>query len=77
MTKENIVHIKITQSNKMNIIQRIAGAFYRKYSDGTSFVIINIFQNNCNLITLSVFVTVTDYSYICYVIKLCNFITCN
>ncbi len=48
MTKEDIVHIK---SNKMNIIQHIAEAFYRKCSDVDPFVIIKIFKSNCNLIT--------------------------
>ncbi len=33
MLKENIVHIKNMQGNKMNIIQHIAEVFYRKYSD--------------------------------------------
>ncbi len=40
------------------------------YSDVTPFVIFNIFSSNCNLITF-----VTDYSYIYFVIKLCNSIT--
>jgi len=36
---------------QMNIIQQIL-AFYRKYSDATPFVIVNIFCNcTCNLIT--------------------------
>ncbi len=50
MAKEDIVYIKSMQSNKMNTIQHIASAFYRKYSDATSLVIINIFIRNCNLI---------------------------
>ncbi len=61
------------QNNKMNIIQHTAKAFYRKYSDVTPFVIIG----NCNLITHSFSVTVTDYSYIYFVIKLHNIVTCN
>ncbi len=47
------------------------------YSDVTPFVIINIYISNCNLITHLVFVTVTDYSYIYFVIKLHNFVNCN
>ncbi len=43
MTKDT-VHIKNMQSNKMNIIQHVAEAFYREYSDVTPFVIINIFK---------------------------------
>ncbi len=65
------------QSNKMNVVQGIAEAFYRKYSDVTPFVIIHIFISNCNLITHSFSVIVTDYSYIYLVIKLRNFATCN
>ncbi len=40
MVKEDIVHIKNMQSNKMNVIQHIAEAFYRKYSNVTPFAII-------------------------------------
>ncbi len=47
MAKENIVHIKSMQNNKMNIIQHMALDFYRKYSDVTPFVIINNFLMNC------------------------------
>ncbi len=47
----------------------------KKCSDVTPFDIMNIFKSNCNWITHSFFVTVTDYIY--FVIKLCNFITCN
>ncbi len=50
MTKEDIVHINNMQNNKINIIQHTAKAFYRKYSDGTPFVIIHIFKSNGNLI---------------------------
>ncbi len=64
MIKEDTVHIKNMQSNKMNIFQHTAEAFYRKYSDVTPFVISNIFISNRNLITHSCSVTVTDYSYI-------------
>ncbi len=60
----------------MNIIQHIAKAFYRKYSYVTPFVIITIFKSNCNLITHSFSVTVTENSYY-FVIKLRNFVTCN
>ena len=38
-------------------------------SDVTSFIIINIFISNCNLITLCFSVTLTDYSYIYFVVK--------
>ncbi len=41
------------------------------------FAIINIVITNCNLITHFFSVTVTDYSYIYFVIKSCNSITCN
>ncbi len=58
------------QSNKMNITQHIAKAFYRKYSDVTPSVTLNIFKSNCNSITPSFLVTVTNYSYIYFVIKL-------
>ncbi len=47
MAKEDIVHIKNMQSNKVNI----AESFDWKYSDVTPFVIINNFKTNCNLIT--------------------------
>ncbi len=43
MAKEGAVLINNMQSNKRNIIQQIVKAFYRKYSDVTPFVIINIF----------------------------------
>ncbi len=74
MTKENIVHIKKMQNNKMNIIQHVAKAFYCKYSDVTPFVTINIFISNYTLMTHSLSVTVTDYDCIYFVIKLCNFV---
>ncbi len=64
MTKENTVLIKNMQSNKMNIIQQTAWAFYREYWDAIPFVIINIFICNCNLITYFFSVPVTDYNYI-------------
>ncbi len=76
MAKEGVVHIINTQSNKMNIIQHIAKAFSRKYSHVTPFAIINIFMN-CNLITHSFSVAVTNYRYTHLVIKLHNFDTCN
>ncbi len=76
MTKDT-VHIKNMQSNKINIIQHKVWTFYRKYSDVTYFVIINIFIRNCNLIIHSFSVTVTVYSYVYSVIKLHNFITRN
>ncbi len=38
MSKEGIVLVKGMQSNKMNIIQHAAYAFYREYSDVTPFV---------------------------------------
>ncbi len=56
------------QSDKINIFQHIAKAFYRTYSDVTSFVTVNIFKSNCNLNTHSFSVTVTGYSYIYYLI---------
>ncbi len=77
MTKEIIAHIKNMQSNKMNIVQHIAKAFYRKYSNATPSVSINIFKNGYNLITYFFSVIVIDYKYIHYVIKLRNFYTCN
>ncbi len=46
MTKESIVHNKNMQSNKMNIIQHTAQAFYKKYSDVNPFVITDIFKRN-------------------------------
>ncbi len=42
-----------------------------------SFVILNIFTSNCNLITHFFSVTVTDYSYFYFVIKLRNSVTCS
>ncbi len=54
---------------KVNIIQHAAEAFDRKYSDVTLFLITDIFKSNCDLITYSFLVTVTDYSYIYLVIK--------
>ncbi len=62
MKKEGIVHTKTTKSDKMNIIQQTAQAFYTEYSDVTPSVIIDIFKTN--LITHSFTATVTDYSYI-------------
>ncbi len=62
MTKAGIVHINNMQINKMNIIQHRAEAFYRKYSDITPFVILNIFISNCNLVTHYFSVTITNYS---------------
>ncbi len=44
-----------------------------KYSDATPFVIINVFISNCNLITH--FFSVTDFSYIYFVIKIQDAIT--
>ncbi len=61
MAKEVTVRIK-TFKVKMNIIQHIAWALYRRYSDVTPFVIINIFIINFNLITHPFLGT--DYSYI-------------
>jgi len=48
-----------------------------KKSDVTLFVIVNIFISNCNLITIFFLVTVTNYNYFYFVIKLRNFVTCN
>ncbi len=48
-----------------------------KKSDVTPFVILNIFLSNCNLITHFFLVTVTNYDYFYFVIKLRNSITCN
>ncbi len=42
IAKEGIMHIKNMQSNKMKIIQHIAEAFHRKYSDVSPFVIVSI-----------------------------------
>ncbi len=70
MAKEDIVHIKITWNDKMNIIQHIGykfGVFYRKYSDVTHFVIIIIFITDDNLITHKF--SVTD--------RLHNFVSCD
>ncbi len=65
------------QNNTMNIIQHVAWTFYRKYLDVTLFVILNIFISSLIVITHSFSVTVTDYNYISFVIKLHNFVTCN
>ncbi len=46
-----------------------------KYSNATLFVSVNIFIINCNLITHFFLVTVTNYSYIYFVIKLRNAVT--
>ncbi len=48
-----------------------------KKSDVTPFVILNIFISNCNLITHFFLVTVTNYNYFYFVIKLRNSVTCN
>ncbi len=67
MAKEGVARIKYMQSNKMNIIQHIAEAFYNKYLDVTPFVVINIFISNCNLTTIFFSVTmlhVTNYATI-------------
>ncbi len=48
-----------------------------KKSDVTLFVILNIFISNCNLITHLFLVTVTNYNYFYFVIKLHNSVTCN
>ncbi len=48
-----------------------------KKSDVIPFVILNIFISNCNLITQFFLVTVTNYNYFYFVIKLRNSITCN
>ncbi len=50
MTKEDTVHIKNMQTNKMNIIQHTAEASYRKYSDVIHFVIINSFKSRLSVI---------------------------
>ncbi len=55
----------------------VCGCAYEKKSDITPFVIINIFKSNCNLITHFFLVTVTNYNYIYFVIKLRNLVTCN
>ncbi len=77
MAKKDIMHIKNTQNNKTKIIQHAAEASDRKYSDVTLFVITDIFISNCDLITHSFLLTVTDYSYIYLVIRLRSFVTCN
>ncbi len=46
-------------------------------SDAIPFVIINIFISNCNLITHLFLVTVTNYNYFYFVIKLRNSVTFN
>ncbi len=46
MVKEDTVHVKNMQSNKINIIQHMAWAFYRKYSSNAASSIINIFKSN-------------------------------
>ncbi len=72
---EGNVLIKNRQINKLILFNILA--FYRKYSDVTPFIIVNIFIGNCNLITHFFLVTVSDSSYIYFVIKLHNAITCN
>ncbi len=69
MTKEDIVHIKNMQSNKINIIQHSLS--FLQISDATSFVIIHIFTRNRHLMThyFSETVSVTDNSYIYFVIQ--------
>ncbi len=49
----------------------------KKKSDVSLFVILNIFISNCNLIYKFVSVTVMDYNYFYFVIKLRNLVTCN
>ncbi len=61
------VHQKQTK-HQVNIIDILD--FDWKYSDVTSFVIINIFISNCDY-------TFLDYSYIYFVIELHNTITFN
>ncbi len=49
MTKEDIMHIKNMQSDKMNIIQHVAKAFDGKYSDVIIFVYMaKVFQSKSN-----------------------------
>ncbi len=48
-----------------------------KKSDVTPLVIFNFFISNCNLIVYCFSVTVTDYGYFYFEIKLRNSVTCN
>ncbi len=65
----------VNEIHKLNLYVGVC----EKKSDVTPFVILTIFISNCNLIThfFSVTVTVTDYNYFYFVIKLRNSITCN
>ncbi len=47
-----------------------------KKSDVALFVILNIFIINCNLITIFFLVTVTNYNYFYFVIKIRNSVIC-
>ncbi len=69
----------MAKATRCNIQQHIQqhDVFYRRYSDAAPFVIIKIFMSNCNLTTHFLVVTVTDYSYSYFVIKLRKFFTCN
>ncbi len=67
MAKEGNVHIKNMQSKKLKMIHHTAEAFH-KYSNAIPFVIVNIFISSFGLITHYFTVTVTDYSYIYFVI---------
>ncbi len=70
-------HILVTALMKDLNIKSVCGSMCEKKSDVTPFVIINIFISNCNLITHFFLVTVTDYNYFYFVIKLRNYVTCN
>ncbi len=61
---------KNIQSDNMNIIQHKVEVFYREYPDVTSFVTICIFISNCDVITHSFSVAVTEYRYIYFVIDI-------
>ncbi len=64
----------IYEINQLNLY---VGVCVKTKSDVTPFVILNIFISNCNLITHSFSVTVTDYNYFYVVIKLYNLVICN
>ncbi len=69
-----IVHVRVVNLGKKSI-KSVCGMDVCKYSNATLFVTVNIFIINCNLITHFFLVTVTNYSYIYFVIKLRNAVT--
>ncbi len=58
--------------HEINQLNLYVGVCEKKKSDVIPIVILNIFISNCNLIKKKISVTVTDYNYFYFVIKLRN-----